>query len=416
MKISQQNFLSLFYLYLTPCIVPSRIIYLTFKLIICISSITGLACLVSICKALDYTFAKEGRFKVGEKSPGDSQAPAISKKTYDPLDPSKKLANGNGDVHRTGTARPGSSFLPLWFEDAVELLFAFRGVGWDFGKYVHIPPETKPLERRAFLIATLNSFAYNYFALDLIESSLKLVPGVGTPTGGSIFFPSLPPLERYAFSTAIHIASGCALMTGFQMIYDLSTLIGVGLLGHDPTSWPPVIDNPWISTSLNEFWAKRWHQLLRQTFIVMGGIPGQMIAGRIGMVLGTFLASGLYHECASIAMGREWDSRVVVFFAMQGVFVMLERVWRQVFGKRVGGWPGRIWVYFVIMVLGQPMGKLSPSQPNFLLIWSFLLVDAWHMRGLAGGLVIPPIISPTRKFFFPLISHYTGIELNTDQF
>jgi len=181
------------------------------------------------------------------------------------------------------------------------------------------------------------------------------------------------------------------------MVYDLVTLIGVGLLDHDPTSWPPVLDNPWISTSLNEFWAKRWHQLLRQTFIVMGGIPGKVLAGRVGMVLGTFLASGLYHECASIAMGRNWDNRVVIFFAMQGVFVILERVWRQVTGKRVGGWPGLIWVYFDIMVLGQPM------------------VDAWHMRGLAGGLVIPPILSPTRKFFFPLVSHLTGIELNTDR-
>lgn len=371
---------------------------------------------MSVCKALDYAFAKEGRFKVGEKSPGDSQTPAISKKDYDPKDPTKILTNGNGEVLRTGTARPGSSFLPLWFEDAVELLFAFRGVGWDFGKFVYIPPETKPLERRGFLIATLNSFAYNYFALDFIEACLKLIPGVGTPSGASIFFPSLPPVQRYAFSTLIHIASGCALMTGFQMMYDLSTLVGVGLLDHDPTSWPPILDNPWISTSLNEFWAKRWHQLLRQTFIVMGGMPGKVLAGRIGMVLGTFLASGLYHECASIAMGREWDNRVIIFFAMQGVFVILERVWRQVTGKRVGGWPGMLWVYFDIMVLGQPMGTSAFfATLKRLLICVLCTVDAWHMRGLAGGLVIPPILSPTRKFFFPLISHFTGIELNTDQ-
>ena len=134
------------------------------------------------------------------------------------------------------------------------------------------------------------------------------------------------------------------------------------------------------------------------------------------MVLGTFLASGLYHECASIAMGREWDSRVVIFFAVQGVFVLLERVWKQVTGKRVGGWPGRVWVYFVIMVLGQPMGRSSFDRSAFSPANCFFKVDAWHKRGLAGGLVIPPAISPARLVFFPLIRSITGLELNTDQF
>ena len=30
-------------------------------------------------------------------------------------------------------------------------------------------------------------------------------------------------------------------------------------------------------------------------------------------------------------------------------------------------------------------------------------VDAWHRRGLAGGLVIPPILSPTRQLLWPLL-------------
>jgi hypothetical protein len=148
------------------------------------------------------------------------------------------------------------------------------------------------------------------------------------------------------------------MLAGFQMVYDLVTIVGVGLLGHDPTSWPPVVDAPWKTDSLHDFWAKRWHQLLRQTFMVFGGKPGLKLGGPIGMVVGTFAASGMYHELSSAAMGRGFDVRVLAFFMLQGFLVILERVWRRVTGHRVRGWGGTIWVYFVIGVLGQPLGEI----------------------------------------------------------
>lgn len=200
-----------------------------------------------------------------------------------------------------------------------------------------------------------------------------------------MFYPQLPPLQRYAISTAIHTISGSCLLAGFGMCYDLLTLFCVIFLHDPPSSWPPVMDDPWSSDSLHIFWAKRWHQLLRRTFIIMGGYPGNSIAGNIGAVLGTFIASGLYHECAIFAMGSGFDYRVPTFFAIQGPLLVLERVWRMTTGRRVGGWPGRLWVYFVILILGQPM------------------VDSWHMRGLGGGMVIPPIFSPVRMILHPAI-------------
>ncbi|KAL5492758.1 hypothetical protein ACEPAI_4205 [Sanghuangporus weigelae] len=352
-------------------------------------------------KVIDYALVPNGHYKVGEKQPGQDSRPAISKKDYDPKDPSHSISNGNASPHSipvTGANRPGSKLLPLWLQDGLELFCAARGVGWDWGKNVYIPPERKPLARRPFLLATLSSFLWSFLLLDFLESCLKLVPGVGLPTGGTIFLPHLPPIKRFALSTAVHFASGFSLLAGFQMCYDLATLIGVGLLGHDSTSWPPVMDRPWAATSLHEFWAKRWHQLLRQTFLVFGGHPAQKLLGngtlgKLGMVLGTFAASAAYHELSSTSMGHGMDYRVVLFFMFQGVLVILERVWRIVTGRRVGGWPGTVWVYFVIGVLGQP------------------LVDAWHKKGLAGGMVIPPLISPTRRVIFPIITGLTGIDL-----
>lgn len=370
-----------------------------------------MACLVALGKAIDFATVPEGHFKVGERTPGDVQTPAISKKDYDPKDPTHP-ANGHTPI--TGLNRPGSTFLPLWLQDGFELLFASRGIGWDWGKGAYIPAEHKPLEQKAFLMATIKSFCINFMILDVLESCIKLVPAVGTPRGGTIFLPYLDPLERYSLSTAIHFATGFALLGGFQMVYDLMTLVGVGLLQHDPTSWPPVLDRPWVSTSLHEFWAKRWHQLLRQTFLIFGGFPGKKIGGNVGMVLGTFLASGVYHELSSMAMGRGFDPRVLFFFAIQGVFLIVERVWRIVTGYRVGGWLGRIWVYFIIGVLGQPLGKQLGSWGRIEVSIDLLdhTVDAWHKKGLAGGMVIPPLISPTRQVLFPLLSRLTGWDLD----
>ena len=73
--------------------------------------------------------------------------------------------------------------------------------------------------------------------------------------------------------------------------------------------------------------------------------------------IGTFLASGFFHECTILAMGHEWDSRVPLFFLMQGGSVIGERIWRKTTGRRVGGFLGRMWVYFDIIILGQPLGK-----------------------------------------------------------
>lgn len=308
---------------------------------------------VVIGKGIDLALAKKGRHKQGEAVPGTTTIAAgkpDSPPQPPPQDASSSAASDGDDAFF-------ASVLPPWLQDALDLMFSLRGLGWDFGEGVYMPPDTRPRERKPFLRATLFSFLAAFLLLDIVESAIKGVPGVGDPSGGSIFFPSLPLPTRYLVSTAIHFLTGVALVAGFSMVYDLITLFAVAVLGHSPSAWPPVMDNPWASQSLHEFWAKRWHQLFRQTFLVFGGIPGRKIGGDVGLVLGTFLASGLFHECTILAMGREWDSRVPLFFLMQGGSVIGERVWKKITGRRVDGLLGRLWVYFDIMILGQPLGS-----------------------------------------------------------
>ncbi|TFK40850.1 hypothetical protein BDQ12DRAFT_734035 [Crucibulum laeve] len=338
---------------------------------------------VTIAKSLEFALSPEGMLKIGEVKPGvlkgkgKSSSIPNGKRTHHPSHPSD---------HTTPAQR--HPYIATWLYDAVELAHTMRGLRWKFGAGVHIPPESRPLESpSAFAMATLRSFIRNFLILDVLESIIKIFPGVGEPMGGSIFYTSLSPLPRYIISTTIHILTGSALLAGFGMVYDLITLIAVSVFSSSPTSWPPVMDNPWTSPSMHAFWSRNWHQLLRQTFLVFGGYPGQWIAGKYGMLLGTFLASGLYHECAMYAMGRGWDSTVIIFFALQGPLLMMEVIWRRITGKRVGGWGGRLWVYFIMFVLGQPM------------------VDSWHRRGLGGGMVIPPFFSPVRLLVLPILQN-----------
>jgi hypothetical protein len=300
---------------------------------------------VVIAKSLEYALTEEGMLKVGETRPG-----VIKGKSN-----GQAMANGFGSqlVHESRSRNP---YIATWLYDAIELAHTMRGLQWKFGQGIYIPKPTRPLGRTAFLYATLISFIQNYLILDFLETLLKLFPGVGSPMGGSIFYP-LAPSVRYTLSTIIHLITGTTLIAGFRMMYDLITLFAVACLDSSPLSWPPVMDDPWHAESMHTFWAKEWHQALRQTFLVYGGYPGMWIAGDYGMVFGTFLASGLFHACSMYSSRRGFDYATVVFFASQSPVLMLERLWKRITGRRVGGWIGMLWVYLVLFAGAQPMGN-----------------------------------------------------------
>lgn len=262
------------------------------------------------------------------------------------------------DTQSSSQAKPSvwKQRLPAWLYDPIELLLASRGIGWQFGTGLYIPEDNRPLERSSFLTATLVSFLQSFLILDVCESFLKLIPGVGSPEGGTIFRPELPFPQRYILSTLIHTATGTSIVAGFEICYDLLTIIAVGFFASEPSSWPPVMHSPWKSDSLHTFWAKRWHQLLRETFFICGGFPGGILAGNLGIVIGTFMGSGLYHEAGAYALGRGFDPLVIFFFALQAPLLVIEKLWKNATGHHVGGFYGRLWTYFCIFILGQPLG------------------------------------------------------------
>ncbi|KAF8170929.1 hypothetical protein BJ912DRAFT_1066377 [Pholiota molesta] len=304
----------------------------------------GLWAAVALAKSLDFALTEEGMLKIGECRPGIKKG--------------KDKSNGV-EIDSMEDEHKQHPYIATWLYDATARTLRIPH------SYPEILHQKLPHSRHPRISAQALSRSRFAFGRDDVLSQLPLA-------------------KRYLVSTAIHMITGYAILAGFHMVYDLVTLIAVGLLDGSPTSWPPVMDQPWHADSMHRFWGKDWHQLLRRTFLVFGGFPGKWIGGNIGMLFGMFLASGLFHECAMYSMSRGFDHSATVFFGAQAFVLLFERMWRRYTGRRISGIPGRLWVYFNMFVCAQPT------------------VDAWHRRGLGGGMVIPPALSPTRWIFLPL--------------
>ena len=291
-----------------------------------------------LANSLDLALSKDGRLKIGET------------KLPDGKDDSQRKSPG----HRDRVLSRMERLFPQWFLDIADVAYSARGLGWKFGQGVHIPKENRPLERGPFLRATAVTTFVHWCLLDFVLSILPFLPGIGTPPGGSIYYEQLSPVPRHLVAFTLTVLSGgVAIVSSLRMEYGVITLFAVGILGHSSSAWPPLFDNPWMSTSIHEFWGKRWHQGLRRAFLVLGGYPGEWIAGKVGLVCGAFLASGLYHELSMYLVHRGVDHRVTFFYSFQAIGIILEKVFVKITGRKVVGPFGWCWTFLFVAGTAQ---------------------------------------------------------------
>ncbi|KAH9942736.1 hypothetical protein B0H21DRAFT_884522 [Amylocystis lapponica] len=299
--------------------------------------------LISIAKAVDFAFAKDGRFKLGEKRLRAVGEPAPP--------PSAKEGSASGTEPVPGHAI--APFLPAWLDDALDVLLSLRGIGWDFGEGLHVPQSTRPQARGPFLRATARSLLQQCLLFDACDTLVKAVPGAGARAGGSIFLAALPPLPRYALSTALHTLGGCMIACAFTLAHD-----GAALSASRSSGTRPRRTRPWSTAPA----APR--------------VPDARRAG----------------AAAAGARGRRSaDARVLLFFALQPVGLALERAWRRLAGRRVGGGAGWLWTVLWVVGLGE------------------MAVDAWAVRGVMGALFVPEAVSPMRRVFLPAVRRFVSV-------
>lgn len=266
--------------------------------------------------------------------------------------------------------------------EANQLMLTVRGIGFKYGRNIPLPEETRPLQKWPFLRKTFFMFLRSFITFDIVEFILKLTPPLRTPDGGTMYIQSLPFLQRIILATIIHIFTGIFVIETLQAGYYLATLISVGIFNQPSSLWPPLFHHPWASESLQQLWGRRWHQLLRHTFLVICGFPcgwlGQQVGlGRYGMLFGTFLASGLYHEIPCYLVRGRFNWTTPLYFVSQAFLICLEHVWTSVTGRKVHGWWGRLWVYFSLIVLAQPLG-MSPKNISFISRAKLIFLKSTH--------------------------------------
>ncbi|KAB5591593.1 hypothetical protein CTheo_4982 [Ceratobasidium theobromae] len=218
--------------------------------------------------------------------------------------------------------------------DAIDFSLDIRGLHWDLGHGCYLPTETRDTSTLFnFEVDTLFMALKHALAFAAFYFLISQVGSVSSISGGTIFVwtrvpsplgdISIPPFLTACFVTSL---AGLEIYHLLMALHLSITFLLAPFYENPAQSWPLLFGNPLDATSVYDFWTHRWHSTLRHGFLSTGGKLGWMIGGKVGLVFGVFLISGLLHDFAVWCMGQGTDfSRVTAYFVLQGIIVILER-------------------------------------------------------------------------------------------
>lgn len=109
----------------------------------------------------------------------------------------------------------------------------------------------------------------------------------------------------------------------------------------------PIMNAPILSTSVSDFWSKRWNLAFRDYTYPHLFKPLARSSSPLAAVVGGYAFSGVVHELAISVPARTGLGLPTLYFALQGVAIVFER-WLVKRGVAIrGGWRGWIWTAVV---------------------------------------------------------------------
>jgi len=251
------------------------------------------------------------------------------------------------------------------FLDAADLLFNHRGLGWSWSSepFPRNPSPPPSLSRQFLkLLVKITAFDAAHYVVQLIRPSTYRLEG------DTIFDETLDLLPRLLLVSCISLCGMVVIYASVDIMYQCCALFGQIVLGQSAAQWPRIANRPWMSTSVTEFWGKRWHQFFRHLFVVYGSRPGGKIAGWYGSIMGAYIVTAIMHVWGLWGLGRGTEfTHTGGFFIMVGLATIMERQWKLWTGKAVTGVPGTLWATV------------------WQLIWGSGMVDAWARRGMVAN-------------------------------
>jgi alginate O-acetyltransferase complex protein AlgI len=150
----------------------------------------------------------------------------------------------------------------------------------------------------------------------------------------------------------------------FQLYFDFAgysdMAIGLGrMMGF---KFPENFDNPYVSTSISEFW-RRWHQtfsifMKNYLYFPLGGSRVKTKRRLYFNLWFVFLLSGLWH-------GASWN--FVVYGIIQGTFIVMDKLFLVKIMTKLGKIPSVIFT-FLIIVLARVFFRIE----NIGMAWTFM--------------------------------------------
>jgi hypothetical protein len=154
------------------------------------------------------------------------------------------------------------------------------------------------------------------------------------------------------------ILAGWIAMTGLIFVLHFGTFHLLSLIWRRlGVAAPPIMRNPLASTSLAEFWGRRWNIAFHELASRFTYRPLRSIAGTIGATLLVFVISGLVHELVISVPARGGYGLPTAYFVVQGLGLAGER---GRLGRRLGLGRGvRGWLFTALVAAG-PAALLFP--------------------------------------------------------
>lgn len=174
----------------------------------------------------------------------------------------------------------------------------------------------------------------------------------------------LMPIYQYKpkINPKLMLACYCFyLYIGLEIILAIVAALAEKFLGIESG---PQFNEPYLSTSLQDFWGRRWNLMVTNilrpivyepTKLLSSKIIGRKLA-TIPALLCTFVLSGVMHEIMYYYIGRvppTWE--ITWFFVLQGVLVAIEVLVKKMMRGRWSLHPVVSWAYTVaiLMVTGN---------------------------------------------------------------
>ena len=119
----------------------------------------------------------------------------------------------------------------------------------------------------------------------------------------------------------------------------------------------PLMKCPIAANSLHDFWGRRWNAGFRDIVFTLFFFPLARRFGTRAAALATFVLSGLIHELVITVPAGGGYGLPTLYFALQGLGLMIERTRHRAACSLTRGWPGRV---FAIAVVTMPIAALFP--------------------------------------------------------